>query len=219
METNQDFLSEVPLFSGLPNAALITIAKHAQYRTYRKQTVIVDKGDDTSALFVIASGRIKIFIADDDGHEIVLNEQGPGEHFGELALLSDSPRTASAMTLEDSALWVLHKQAFLDCLAQYPGITLNLIRSLADRVCRLTDNVSDLALLDIYERVVRLLLRSAEHRGVTDVVENLSQQEIANRVGASRAMVSRIFKDLRIGGYISVKGRRILIHKKLPPAW
>lgn len=216
---NTELLKHIPLFTGLSDDVLATITAHAAVRAYRKNTIILDRGDETSSLFVVISGKVKIYIADADGKEVMLSEQGPGQYFGELALLSNSPRTASAITLEESRIMVLSKAEFKKCLSLRPDISLNLIYALVERVCALTDNVSDLALLDIYGRVVKVLLKNAEEKNGVQVIDDLSQQGIASRVGASRAMVNRIFKDLKTGGYISIKGKSITIHKRLPEHW
>ena len=212
-------LNKISLFSGLHQQELETIKSHSMVRTYRRNTIILNKGGESSSLYVILTGKIKVYISDEDGREIVLNIQGPGAHFGELALIGGLPRSASVMTLENSKIMILTKHAFLECLSQHPNIALNLIHSLVNRVCELTDNVSDLALLDIYGRVVKALLRNARKINDEMVVENMSQHDIAGIVGASRTMVNRIFKDLKAGGYVALKGRRIVIHKKLPSHW
>ncbi len=215
----RDFLRAVSLFSGLDDHDLDAIVAHAPIRAYRKNTVILDKGDDTSSLYMIISGRVKVYVSDGASREIVLSECGPGEHFGELALLNDLPRTASAITLEGSRLLVLSKSEFLNCLSRHPEVALNLIGSLVARVSALTDSLSDLALLDIYGRVKQILRKHTVFKDGVQVVEHFSQQDIASRVGSSRAMVSRIFKDLKAGGYISVKGKQITILKSLPAKW
>lgn len=212
-------LSNVPLFSGLSEEELQTIESHAVPRNYRKNTVIIEKGDESASLYVIVSGKVKVYVADDQGKEIVLNIQGPGAHLGELALLGDSRRTASVMTLEDAKFLVITKQAFLACLSKHPGIALNLIRALVGRVRALTNNVSSLALQDVYGRVASTLMQHATEQDGTLITNKLTQQDIANLVGSSREMVSRIFKDLKAGGYISVEGRRITITRKLPAHW
>jgi len=212
-------LSNVPLFTGLSEEDLRTIEAHSVPRNYRKNTVIIEKGDESASLYVIVSGKVKVYVADDQGKEIVLNIQGAGAHLGELALLGDSRRTASVMTLEDAKFLVITKQSFLACLSKHPSIALNLIRALVGRVRDLTNNVSSLALQDVYGRVASTLMQHATEQDGKMITDKLTQQDIANLVGSSREMVSRIFKDLKAGGYISVEGRRITITRKLPAHW
>jgi CRP/FNR family cyclic AMP-dependent transcriptional regulator len=212
-------LDNVSLFQGLPKEELHIIELHAVPKSYRKNTVIIEKGDESASLYILVEGKVKVYVSDDQGKEIILNTQGAGEYLGELALLGDSPRTASVMTLEDSRFLVITKRAFLDCLSKNPNIALNLIKGLVRRVSALTESVSNLALKDVYGRLSDTLMEHAREEDGRLVTQRLTQQEIANRVGSSREMVSRIFKDLKAGGYISVEGRRIIINKKFPSNW
>ncbi len=212
-------LENIALFSGLAQAELDAIAAHASTKTYKKNTIIIDKGDETSSLYVIISGRVKVFIADDQGKELVLGMLGPDDYFGELATLGDCPRTASVMTMEPSRVAIISRRDFQDCLGSHPHIAFNLIKALVSRVRGLTERMGDLALLDVYGRVARVLLDNAVEEDGKLVAGRLTQQEIANMVGASREMVSRILKDLRSGGYIETTSKAITINKKLPPRW
>jgi CRP/FNR family cyclic AMP-dependent transcriptional regulator len=212
-------LEKIPLFSGLPEEALTKIEQHGSTKSYKKNTVVINEGDETDSLYVILSGRVKVFLSGEDGREAVLNHQGPGEYFGEMALIDRQPRAASVMTVEPSKLMIISRSDFMDCLAANPEIAMNLIRPLNSRIRMLAQNVSSLALLDVYGRVARTLLQHAEKENGKLITGKLTQQEIADMVGASRAMVSRILTDLRTGGYISVDNKRITIHQKLPSHW
>ena len=212
-------LGNVPLFSGLSDEELKTIEAHSVLKSTRKNTVIIDRGDETSSLYIIVSGKVKVYISDEEGKEIILNVQGIGEHLCELAMLEGTSRTASVMTLEDSKFIVISKQAFRECLARNPGIAFNLIRTLAERVGALTEDVSKLALNDVYSRVAAKLQQQATEQDGMQVIEQLTQQQLADMVGATRQMVSLIFKDLTTGGYIPIDKKRITINKKLPANW
>jgi len=194
-------------------------AKHAVSRTYPKNTVVVSEGDETDSLYIIVSGRVKIYVSDEKGKEIVLNESGPGEYFGEM-VLDEGPRSASVMTLEQTQFLVVPKEDFRGFVAGSPEFALHLICKLIKRVRALTNDVKSLALMDVYGRVARLLLDLAKERDGALVIENKpTQQEMASRIGASREMISRILSDLAKGGYIVAEGDRITIAKTLPPAW
>jgi len=208
---------KVLLFSGLSGSELTILAQHATIRTYPKNTIVINEGDEANALYVVISGQVKVFLSNEEGREIIVNMQGPCEHFGELALLDSTPRSASVMTTEKTKLAVVSKPDFQRMLAAHPGIALSLIRDLTRRVRVLSENVKSLALLDVYGRVAKTLLAMASDRDGTLMVEKrLTQQDIANRVGASREMVARIMKDLTTGGYISVTNKHIVINEKLP---
>ena len=206
-----------PLLS-LAEQHLKTLAEHGTVKAYPKNAVIVSEGDRSDSLYVILTGKVKVYLADEEGKEMVLNTQGPGEYFGEI-ILDEGPRSASVMTLEPSKFSIVSREQFNQFLAQSPEVTLELVRSLIHRVRELTKKVSDLALLDVYGRVRQLLLELATEQDGKLVVERLTQQEMASRVGCAREMISRIFKDLRSGGYIKDDGERLIIVKKPPPRW
>jgi CRP/FNR family cyclic AMP-dependent transcriptional regulator len=196
---------------------LAAIARSAVPRSYPPRTVIVMEGDKSDALYVILEGRCRAYVSDDSGREAILSDMGPGEYFGEVAM-DEGPRSASVVTLEPTKLLVVPNEQFRAFLAENPGFAFHFIRKLLHRIRELTRNVSGLALLDAYGRVARLLLEAArEEDGRQVVAERMSQSEIASRVGCSREMVSRIFKDLVQGGYVSVEKERIVILRK-PPA-
>jgi CRP/FNR family cyclic AMP-dependent transcriptional regulator len=200
----------------LTPAELKAVSAQAITRSFPKNTVVVHEGDSTDSLYIVVSGRVKIYVSDEAGREIVLNHAGPGEYFGEMTL-DEGPRSASVMTLEPTRFSVIPKDDFHDFVAKSPEFSLHLIRKLIRRVRALTGDVKSLALMDVYGRVARALLELAEDRdGLLVIEQRPTQQEIASRVGASREMVSRILKDLAEGGYVAVEGRRMIVARTLP---
>ena len=213
-------LDNVHLFSGLSSAALAEIEQHGTVKSFRKNTIVINQDDETYSLYVILSGSVRVFISGEDGREAVLNHQSAGDYFGDLALIDKQPRVASVMTTEVSRFMIISREDFMACLSKNPEIAINLIKPMTSRMRMLAKNVSNLALLDVYGRVARVLLEQAEEQADGEMItEKLTQQEIADMVGASRAMVSRILKDLKVGGYISVNKKQITIHQKLPVHW
>jgi CRP/FNR family cyclic AMP-dependent transcriptional regulator len=198
---------------------LRAISAHAQTRAFPRNAVVLNEGDHTDSLYIVLEGRVKAFVSDADGKEVVLSTQGAGEYFGEM-VLDEGPRSASVMTLEPSRFLVVPKADFKDFLLKNPAFAVRVIEKLIHRVRALTENVKSLALMDVYGRVARLLLELAQEEGGRLVIrEKLTQQDIASRVGASREMISKILKDLSIGGYITVEKQRITIHKTPPRHW
>jgi CRP/FNR family cyclic AMP-dependent transcriptional regulator len=212
-------LNQVYLFDGLSDEALETIQRHAVPKRYRKNTVIIEHGDEANALYFLVDGQVKAYMADERGKEIIFREQGPGSVIGELALLAEVPRTASVMTLVDSEFLVLSKRSFAQCLRDHPDIAFNLIKALAKQVQSLTESVTDFAMLDVYGRIAKMLTESAVEQDDLMITPSYTHQHIADRVGSSREMVSKILKDLRQGGYLSVEGKRYVLHRKLPAKW
>ena len=195
------------------------LAGLGRVRSYPKNTVFITEGDSSDSVFMILSGRVKIFLSDTEGHEMILDMQGPGEYVGEMAL-DGNPRSASVMTMESTSFSVVSRDPIREAIRRNPDFALEMISKIIDRARLATNSVKDLALLDVYGRVARLLLNMAvEKDGKLEIPEKLTQQEIAERVGASRDMVSRIFRDLTAGGYISVESRHITINKKPPARW
>jgi CRP/FNR family cyclic AMP-dependent transcriptional regulator len=193
-------------------------ARHAMTRSFPKNAVVVREGDRTDSLYIIVSGRVKIYVSD-EGKEIALGESGPGEYFGEM-VLDEGPRSASVMTLAPTEFLVVPKEDFREFVAKSPEFALHLILKLIKRVRALTNDVKTLGLMDVYGRVARLLLDLAVERDGVLVIQNRPEQpEIANRVGASREMVNKILGDLAEGGYIEVKDDRITIARALPRTW
>jgi CRP/FNR family cyclic AMP-dependent transcriptional regulator len=212
-------LATIPLFAGLDAGALQAIEQHATARVVRKNTVVIQQGDESSMLYAVITGRLKVSVADEQGKEVILNTLGPGDYFGELAILGDLPRTATVATVEDSRLMTISRSAFLDLVRAQPDIALAVIRGLTERVAHLTEQVGRLALGDVYSRVRDTLMAQAAEEDGLLITGRLTQGDIAKMVGSSREMVSRIFKDLREGGYIRLDDKRVLILKKLPPRW
>lgn len=212
-------LKGIPLFAGLADDALAALAEAAIVRTFPKNTIMVTEGERSDSLYVILAGRVRVFVSDEQGRDLVLNVQGPGEYFGELAL-DEGPRSASVSTLEPTRLAVIANDLLRDFLARNPEAAVELIRTLIGRVRHLTESLKDLALLDVYGRVAKLLLELAtEVDGRLIIDQRLTQQDIADRVSASREMVSRIFKELTAGGYVANEAGRIVICRRPPRAW
>jgi CRP/FNR family cyclic AMP-dependent transcriptional regulator len=214
-----DSLKAVSLFAGLSPQELAALAEAAIMRTFPKNTIVVTEGERSDSLYVILSGRVKVFVSDEHGKDLVLNIQHPGEYFGELAL-DEGPRTASVATLEPCKMAVIANDVLRRFLADHPEAAVQLVRGLIGRVRHMTESIKDLALLDVYGRVAKLLLELAkESEGRLVIDQRFTQQEIADRVSASREMVSRILKDLTTGGYITTEGGKIVIQRRPPRAW
>lgn len=214
-----DSLKAVPLFATLAPQELAALAEAAMVRAFQRNAIVVTEGDQSDSLYVILSGRVKVFVSGEDGKELVLNVQGPGEYFGELAL-DEGPRSASVQTLEPCRMAVIANDVLRRFLASHPDAAIQLIRGLIGLTRHMTEGIKDLGLLDVYGRVAKLLLELATQadRGLV-IEERLTQQDIADRVNASREMVARILKDLTTGGYIATDGGKIVILRRPPRAW
>jgi CRP/FNR family transcriptional regulator, cyclic AMP receptor protein len=201
----------------LHDPAVRQLAGHGMVRGFRKNAIVITEGESGDSLYVILSGRVRIFLTNDDGREMTLDTRGPGDLVGEMAL-DGGMRSASVMCVEPCVFSIVTRSSLRDAIAADPDFALQVIATLIGRVRQATDLVKNLGLLDVYGRVAGLLLKLAtEQDGRLVVTEKLTQQEIAERVGASRDMVNRIFGELTAGGYISIERRQIVINRK-PPA-
>jgi CRP/FNR family cyclic AMP-dependent transcriptional regulator len=169
---------------------------------------------------VILRGSVKAFSNDQNGREITYGTISAGDYFGEMSL-DGGPRSASVMTLEPTTCSVITRAAVRDHLAEEPEFALDLVAQVIRRARQATETARNIALLDVYGRVVATL-ESEQGPGRTDapvLITPITHQSIASRVGASREMVSRLLKDLEKGGYIELGIKRITLKKKLPARW
>lgn len=195
------------------------LAARGQIRSFPKNTVFINEGDKGDSLFIIVSGRVKVYVSDTQGREMILDIHGPGQYVGEMAL-DGRARSASVMTLEATTCSLVTRETLKAAVVADADLAMSLIEELIDRARIATDTIKNLALMDVYGRVARLLLSLARERdGKLVVPERLTQQDIADRVGASRDMISRIFKDLTTGGYVTVVDRQITLNRRPPPRW
>ena len=203
----------------LNDQLLQAMAERGGQKTFPSNAVLVNEEDDSDSIYILLKGKVKVYGAGANGREVVYTTLGAGEYFGEMTL-DGGPRSASVMTLEPTTCVVVTGANVRDFLGSHPDFALHLIRKLIALVRRSTDTVKRLALDDVYTRISKLLYELAEEDGGRLVVsDKLTQQDIADRVGSSREMVSRIFKQLTIGGYVSTEGKRIVLLKKLPARW
>ena len=207
------------LVAGL-NPALRALALRGMIRSYRKNSVIINEGEMGDSLFVLLQGNVKVFSTDQNGREITYGDIDAGDYFGEMSL-DGGPRSASVMTLEASVCSVVSRSAVRDHLAEEPEFALDLVAQVIRRARSATETARNMALLDVYGRVIATL---EGHEGPARpdapvLLTQITHQSIASRVGASREMVSRLLKDLEKGGYIELGVKRITLLKKLPARW
>ncbi len=216
METPQGSSDQL---TPLQPETLRAIASSGVIRTFPKNTVLINEGDVGDGLYVILSGRVKVYASNEAGREFVIDFHGAGEYVGEMTL-DGAPRSASVITVEPTTTAVVNRAHFRDFILAHPDFALHLIERLIHRVRVTTGNLKSLALSDVYGRMARLLNALAQPvDGKMVVPEKLTQQDIADRVGASRDMIGKLMKDLTGGGYIAVEDRTITLLRKLPTGW
>ncbi len=199
--------------------SLRELARRGVAKRLRKGQLLIEEGDSGDALYIITKGRLRAFGSSDSGREITYATYGVGEYLGEMSL-DGGPRSASVQALEDGECVQITRETLLRHLAEHPAFALDLIAKVIRRARAATLSAKQMALNDVYGRLVLLLNSLAEARpdGTRGIAERLTQQEIANRLGCSREMVSRLMKDLEVGGYLRGNGGITLL-KPLPERW
>ena len=207
-------LQKVPLFSQLAPADLQRVLDLAREKAYPKNSVILFEDDPGDALFVVATGQVKVVLIGEDGREVILSVLGEGQFFGEMSLIDDEPRSAHVIAMEDSNLVVLRREDFESILLQTPLIAVALLKELTRRLRQADEKVGSLVLLDVHGRVARLMLEMADEEGGERITRRLTHHTIAQMIGSSRETVSRTMRDLVDKGHIAVSRKDIVIRDR-----
>ena len=216
--TEQEVLAKASLFAGLPAAERERLGNLLRSQQYVRGQVIFLEGDAGSALCLIADGRVRIQLTGADGREVVLNVYGPGEIFGELALLDGEPRSADAIALDDVRVYWLQREAFAAFLESHPRAAMTMLASLSRRLRHTTRVVQDATFRDVPARLARVLLEQAERLGQpvpggNRINGRLTQSELASMVGATRETVNRALRGFEQQGLIRWDGHRLVLKR------
>src|SRR3954464_14186773 len=209
-------LAEVPLFAALDDDATAALTAAMTTRDVDRSHVVFSEGDAGDRLFVVLDGKVKISRTANDGRENLLTVLGPGEMFGELSLFDPGPRTATATAVTQSRLASLDHDDLRPLLLERPGVSVHLLRALAQRLRRTNEAMADLVFSDVPGRVANALLGLAEKFGVDDgegvrVQHDLTQEELAQLVGASRETVNKALSEFANRGWLRLEGRSVLL--------
>ncbi len=199
---------------------LSELAQRGLLRRYRKGTILIEEGDRGDTLYIIVSGRLRAFSSAANGREITFGIYGPGEYLGEMSL-DGGPRSASVETLEPSICSVVARDILDRFIDERPAFSFELLSKVIRRARAATLSAKNLALNSVYGSLKQLLEAAAKPRpdGTAVVGERLTHQDIANRLGCSREMVSRVMKDLETGHYLRHHEDRVVIIRPLPARW
>lgn len=203
------------------NSHIDALAARGTVRSFRRSVALIQEGDTGDTLYIVRSGRLRAFAADQNGKEITLGIYGAGEYVGEMSL-DGGPRSANVETLEVTVCAVVARDTLLAYIAEQPAFALEMMARLIRRARLATESTRSLALIDVYGRMTRLLDQlagPATPDGTRTVGERITHQQIANHLACSREMVSRLMKDLETGGYVEMRERRIVLLRGLPARW
>ena len=211
-------LKQVPLFSDLTERELTLLISSGNRRAFPAKNIIFQEGEPGDYLLVILSGKVKVLLTGKRGQEFILAMLGPGNFFGEMAILEAAPRSATVMTIEPSEFLRIEKQAFADLLTTHPGIALKILTSLSQRLRKATEQIRGLVMFDIYGRIGRCLINLAETQGGRAngqflVPDRPSFEEMAKMIGCTRETLSRAMKALRDNGCLTITRNAIYINK------
>ena len=214
----RSFLQLVPLFEGLDDAELERLAADVRRRAYPADQIIFHQGDPGHAVYIVESGRVRIYVQGEDGQEVSVSIYDPGDIFGEMSLIERQPRSATAVTMEDSVLLIIHDEDFYRHLQASHQLALNLMLTLSARLRDTTETVESLATLDVNRRLIKKLLHLAERQGVVTeegirIRGTLTQQALASLIGTSRESANRALSALARQGLIDVQHGHITIRK------
>ena len=213
---DQEVVRKAPLFTALDDAASASLLANMVSVKILKGTILFAEGDEGDQLYVIAEGKLKLGTSSGDGRENLLSILGPGEMFGELSLFDPGPRTSTATAVTDAKLLSLGQEKLLPWLAENPKVSLQLLARLAQRLRRTNEAVGDLVFSDVPGRVAKALIDLGERFGKkTDeglfVHHDLTQEELAQLVGASRETVNKALADFAGRNWLKLDGRAVLI--------
>lgn len=216
MTPEESIVRKAPLFTALEESAALSLHASMDSVKISKGSILFAEGDEGDHLYVIVEGKIKLGTSSGDGRENLLAILGPGEMFGELSLFDPNPRTSTATAVTDAKLLSLGQTKLIPWLTENPRVSLNLLASLAQRLRRTNEAVGDLVFSDVPGRVAKALIDLGERFGKqTDegllVNHDLTQEELAQLVGASRETVNKALADFAGRNWLKLDGRAVLI--------
>lgn len=203
------FFKDIPLFAGLNEADHDLLLRVAVRSTYPRHKLLVHEGDPGDRFYFMRKGRAKVFLGDSSGREVILAILAPGDFFGEMSMIDEEPCSANVMLLEESEFVSIGKAEFQKAISSSPHMAISLLKALSQRLREADQQIESLALKDVQARVEQALRGIAEKEGDELVIPALiTHRDIAAMVGASREMVTRVFRALEASGVIRVVGRR-----------
>jgi CRP-like cAMP-binding protein len=213
MLTTSDLLRRVPIFAGLTQAQMSQLSGNVTKQRYKRGELIIEQGQKSGSLFIILSGRARVIVTDKRAKEVILATLGPGDCLGEMSLIDGQSHSANVRTDIQTDVLVLSHAEFVRCLAENQNMAFWIMKGLVQRLRKASDMVSSLALMDVYGRVAKVLMDTAQPVGEDDLVicEKMTRQDIAKMVGASREMVSRVMRDFEDQGFIKTNNDGYLV--------
>jgi len=215
-QIDEVIVRKAPIFLGLDSAAADALRSSMSLVKLRKGQSLFKEGDDGDNLYVVSNGKVKLGTKSPDGRENLLMILGPGDMFGELSLFDSGPRTATATAVTDSKLLTLGQDKVIPWVKEHPEVSLQLLARLASRLRRTNEVVGDLVFSDVPGRVAKALIDLGVKFGEKRpeglfVNHDLTQEELAQLVGASRETVNKALADFAQRGWLRLEARSVMI--------
>jgi CRP-like cAMP-binding protein len=215
---NIEFLKNVPIFSELNDDTLIKLSQLGTLKSFEKDSIILSEQDAGSALFVMVTGKVKVARVsnDDKNKEVILTLLNPSDFFGEMALLDGLARSATVTSIEDSQVFIIQRNDFLDLIQQHPEVSIALLQELTQRLRAAGMKIKALSLKDAEGKVATVLLQLADDmgkikQGVVEIEKLPYQHELANMAGTSRETISRTLHTFAKKGLVELEGAKLRI--------
>ena len=211
-----EVLARAGIFQGVDPAAIEVLTESLERVEFPRGTVIFNEGEPGDRLYIVSTGKVKIGRRSPDGRENLLSIFGPSDMFGELSIFDPGPRTSTATTVTDVRAYTMDRNALREWIGKRPEIAEQLLRVLARRLRRTNNMLADLIFTDVPGRVAKSLLQLArqfgsQESGLLRVTHDLTQEEIAQLVGASRETVNKALADFAHRGWLRLEGKSVLI--------
>ena len=215
-QSAEDVLTRAGIFQGVEPTAVSALRADLTAEEYSKGDVIIREGEQGDSLYIVTSGKVKLSRKAPDGRENLLSILGPSDMFGELSIFDPGPRTSSAVCVTDVTVQAMNRDALKRWISERPDISDQLLRVLARRLRRTNNNLADLIFTDVPGRVAKALLQLAQRFGTQEgghirVTHDLTQEEIAQLVGASRETVNKALAEFAHRGWLRLEGKSVII--------
>ncbi len=216
MSGHENFLKFIPIFADLGEEAIEKIARLGKTKTYEKDSVILMEHETGSALFLIISGKVKVFRVSDDGREVILSILSESDFFGEMAILDGLTRSANVSAIEDTELFIIQRSDFLDLMYNHPEVSISLLQELTKRLRAADMKIKSLSLKDAEGKVATVILQLADDigkikQGIVEIEKLPYQHDLANMAGTSRETISRTLHSFAKRGLIELDGNKLKI--------
>lgn len=212
-----EYLRKVPFFTQLSDEQLNQVNKIAKKRLYKRGAIVIVEGSKGEYIYIVKTGKVKIYKTSEDGREIILDIKSSGDAFAEVTLFSDALNPATVKTIDDTEIICIKNSQIEGLILENPDIALGIIKLLNRRLLEAQRKIKSMALNDTYVRTAQTLLKLSEKYGqnkdgVIDLDINITREELASLVGTSRETVSRALSQFSKEEAITIKGRKISIN-------